>query len=183
MREGEVIGLTWDRIDFTKGTIKIDRQLLKEKKKGGSYVFAPPKRNSKRTIAPGADVMKRLEAVRLRQKERKLKAGPAWDNSLNLVFTNEIGGHYCHSTVEHTFKRIVTAMGLENRRFHDLRHTYAVLALRAGVDIKTLSKSLGHKTVAFTLDVYCHVTEEMQQEAASKMEAMRSTIKARAHRK
>ena len=59
--------------------------------------------------------------------------------------------------------------------FHELSHTYATISLQSGADIKTLSESLGHATVAFTLDVYAHVTDDMQQAAANKMEAFIST--------
>lgn len=172
MRQSEVMGLTWDCVDVKGGTIYIDKQLVHEKKKGGIYKFAPPKNDKPRRITPAPSVMKMLEAVRLRQKEQKLKAGAAWQNPMNLVFADALGKHYAHNTVSHNFKRIVTAIGLPDRRFHDLRHTYAVLAIQSGVDIKTVQENLGHHTAAFTLDVYGHVTERMQKEAAARMEAM-----------
>ena len=56
-------------------------------------------------------------------------------------------------------------------RFHDLRHSYAVAAIRAGDDIKTVQGNLGHATAAFTLDVYGHVTDQMKQASASRMES------------
>ena len=56
-------------------------------------------------------------------------------------------------------------------RFHDLRHSYAVAAIRSGDDIKTVQGNLGHATAAFTLDVYGHVTTRMKQESAARMEA------------
>ena len=56
-------------------------------------------------------------------------------------------------------------------RFHDLRHSYAVAAIRAGDDIKTVQGNLGHATAAFTLDVYGHVTAQMKQASASRMES------------
>ena len=59
---------------------------------------------------------------------------------------------------------------MENVRFHDLRHTFAVNSLKAGDDIKTVQENLGHHTAAFTLDVYAHVTSGMKQESASRME-------------
>ena len=56
-------------------------------------------------------------------------------------------------------------------RFHDLRHSYAVAAIRAGDDIKTVQSNLGHATAAFTLDVYGHVTDQMKQASAARMES------------
>ena len=66
-----------------------------------------------------------------------------------------------HASVEHEFKALVTLAGCPEHRFHDLRHTYCTNALRAHVDIKLLSRYMGHKSVAFTLDVYGHICDEM----------------------
>jgi len=172
MRQSEIMGLTWDCVNFKNGTIMIDKQLIHEKKKGGIYKFAPLKNDKPRRITPPPSVMRILEAVRLRQKEDKLRVGPTWQNEKNLVFTNQAGGHYAHNTLSHASKRAATSIGLPDRRFHDLRHTFAVLAIQSGVDIKTVQETLGHHSAAFTLDIYGHVTERMQQEAAARMEAM-----------
>ena len=72
--------------------------------------------------------------------------------------------------MEHEFKRIVIAAGCPDHRFHDLRHTFATLALQNGANVKTLSKALGHRSVAFTLDVYGHVSEEMSEDFADLVE-------------
>ena len=68
------------------------------------------------------------------------------------------------------FKQIMKEMGLPDVRFHDLRHTYATLALQNGVDVKTVSATLGHATVAFTLDKYGHVSDTMMRDSAEKMQ-------------
>ena len=68
------------------------------------------------------------------------------------------------------FKRIVKRIGTPETRFHDLRHTYAIVAIKSGDDIKTVQENLGHATAAFTLDIYCHVTEQMKQSSADRME-------------
>ena len=61
-------------------------------------------------------------------------------------------------------------IGSPETRFHDLRHSYAVASIRSGDDIKTVQDNLGHATAAFTLDVYGHVTQQMKQESANRME-------------
>lgn len=66
-------------------------------------------------------------------------------------------------------KRIFTAMGVPNLRFHDLRHSYAVLSLQSGCDIKTVQENLGHYAAAFTLDTYGHVTEQMRRDGVDKI--------------
>ena len=69
------------------------------------------------------------------------------------------------------FKRAATAIGRPDARFHDLRHSYAVAAIKSGDDIKTVQGNLGHATASFTLDVYGHVTEQMKRSSADRMEA------------
>ena len=72
---------------------------------------------------------------------------------------------------------IAASIGMPGMRFHDLRHTFAMLSLQSGDDIKTVSENLGHATVAFTLDVYGHVSETMKQASAARMEAFIQSIK------
>lgn len=67
-------------------------------------------------------------------------------------------------------------LGHPEARFHDLRHTYAVAAIKSGDDIKTVQENLGHATAAFTLDVYGHVTSQMKQASASRMEQFISAV-------
>ena len=100
----------------------------------------------------------------------QLKAGSLWNNAHNLVFTNETGGPLEQWRVEKDYQAAVEAAGLVGARFHDLRHTYAVKAIRAGDDIKTIQGNLGHASAAFTLDRYGHFTERMRQDSAARME-------------
>ena len=171
LREGEALGLTWDRVDFMRGTILISKQLQKEKKAGGQFRLVSLKNDKPRRIQPAPWVMQLLRDRKLQQYEHKEKAGAAWSNPLNLVFTNELGGNLIPQTVVRHFKEIVTAIGRPDARFHDLRHSYAVASLRSGDDIKTVQGNLGHATAAFTLDVYGHVTNQMQEASAIRMEA------------
>lgn len=169
MREGEVLGLKWDCVDFDKGIILINKQLQREKKKGGAYIFATLKNDKSRTITPAPWVMQLLRAHRGQQLAQRLQAGEVWEDS-GLVFTDEIGQHLAIHTVYKDFKKIVTSIGCPDVRFHDLRHSYAVAAIRSGDDIKTVQGNLGHATAAFTLDVYGHVTDQMKRESAARME-------------
>ncbi|WOC76573.1 tyrosine-type recombinase/integrase [Intestinibacillus sp. NTUH-41-i26] len=99
-----------------------------------------------------------------------MAAGPLWNNSEDLVFTNEFGKHLAHITVYKKFKVLAADLGFPACRFHDLRHTYAVVSLENGDDIKTVQENLGHATAAFTLDVYGHVTDRMRKESSDRME-------------
>ena len=179
MRQGEVLGLKWDDVDFEQGTVLVRRQLQKvmvqdkdRAKNGGKkyrYQFTSVKNSRWRKIAPAPIVMHWLKRQRGKQAEWRLHAGPAWEDT-GLVFTNELGGHLMTHTVYHNFKRVVTDMGLPTVRFHDLRHSYAVAAIKSGDDIKTVQGNLGHATASFTLDVYGHVTDQMRRESAQRME-------------
>ena len=160
----------WNDVDFKAGTITVERQIQREKKKGGTYFFTTLKNDRKRTISPAPWVMRILKSHKARQAEQRLKAGAAWEDS-GLVFTNEFGHHLYGETVYKNFKRIIATIGLPETRLHDLRHSYAVASIRAGDDIKTIQDNLGHATAAFTLDVYAHATEQMKKESATRMEA------------
>ena len=69
-------------------------------------------------------------------------------------------------SVLHMLHRVLKRAGLPKVRFHDLRHTFATLALKSGVDVKTLSGALGHYSAGFTLNTYTHATAQMRQDAA-----------------
>ena len=170
LRQSEAMGLTWKSIDFKRGTILIDKQLIKEKKKGGAYRFASTKNDKSRTITPAPSVMRLLHEHRRKQAEWQIRAGAAWQNSMNLVFVSELGQHYAHNTLSRSFKRIAVKIGLPDNVFHDLRHTYAVNSLQNGDNPKTLQENLGHHTAAFTLDTYGHVSARMKKDSADRME-------------
>ena len=169
MREGEVLGLTWDCIDFNRGTLIIKRQLVRDRQRGGEYHFSTPKNGKMRVIVLAPTVVELFQAQRSKQALMMLDAGKAWRNN-NLIFTNPTGGYLSYRTVYDCFKRVMVKLGHPEARFHDLRHTYAVAAIKSGDDIKTVQENLGHATAAFTLDVYGHVTSQMKQASASRME-------------
>ena len=169
MRESELIGLTWDCIDFEQKTIRIYRQLSREEIKGGKYIFTKLKNKRERTFSSPDSVMDALRKVKRQQAEWRLQCGECWQET-NLVFTQEDGRHIFARTVYNNFKKIVKGIGLPEVRFHDLRHTYATLALQNGVNIKTVSTSLGHATVAFTMDKYAHVSQAMMRSGAEIMQ-------------
>ena len=173
MRESEIIGLTWDCVDFDKGIISIEKQLKRERKSGGTnqYRFDTLKNGKTRVISPAPAVFDCLKRERSKQAENRLKYGSAYNNEYNLVFTNEIGEHLSPVTLYGCFKRRVKAIGLPEVRFHDLRHSYAVISIENNVDYKTISESMGHFSVAFTLDVYGHVSDKMRKESADRVQA------------
>jgi len=92
--------------------------------------------------------------------------GPDWGNDTGLAFTDEVGQPVRPEWFSKEFRRVVAASGVPRIRLHDVRHTYATLALKAGVHPKVVSEGLGHSTIAITLDLYSRVTPGMARGAA-----------------
>ena len=177
LRLGEALGLTWDCIDFQKRRLTVNKQLQKRPLADGGFVFAPLKNDKIRVIAPAPFVLELLWQWQQRQKEDRLIAGGLWEGWKNeqerqasIVFTNDLGGHLHPQTVLAHFKKLAASVGAPNARVHDLRHTYAVLSLQNGDDVKTVQENRGHATAAFTLDVYGHVSEHMKEASAQRMQ-------------
>ena len=178
MRQGEVLGLTWDCVDFEHCTLYVNKQLQKTRKVGGTYALVPTKNSRGRVVTVAKAVMDILREEKEWQEHNREIAELVWQNDWNLVFTNEIGGHLCHFTVYRRFKEVVKEIGLPKERFHDLRHSFAVVSLESGDDIKTVQTNLGHATSSFTLDVYGHVSQNMRRQSAERMNSFIQTVSA-----
>ncbi|MEY8261802.1 site-specific integrase [Oscillospiraceae bacterium 50-60] len=144
LRRGELLGLKWSDIDLVKGIIHVRQRVLRQ---NDEVAEAPLKtKNSYRNIAIGADTVEVLKGME--QKDE-------------YVFPSPYGGPMSPDSVLHMLQRVLKRAGLERIRFHDLRHTFSLLALQKGVVVKTLSAMLGHYSAGFTLDTYAHVTTSM----------------------
>ena len=159
MRRGEIFGLTWDRVDFDRRTVRVDRNLQ------GGKLQTPKTGYSIRTISVDADTMERLRAWQERQKLFADEIGDLYCNPAGLVFTNSWGTPMNLSSFRsRVFVPVVAVAGLPDTvTFHSLRHTHATQLLAAGVDAKTVSVRLGHSSVAFTLRTYVHVLEDVER--------------------
>ena len=155
LRRGELLGLKWEDIDLTQGSLRVQRQVARI---NGEIIEAPLKtKNAYRTLPLSANAVGVL-------REQKKRSG----NS-PYVFPSPTGGPISPDSVLHMLHRVLKRAGLSKVRFHDLRHTFATLALQNGVDIKTVSGMLGHYSAGFTLDTYTHVTTSAKKEAANTM--------------
>lgn len=172
LRESEILGLQWSCVDFGRGTITVEKQLSRPRHTGEVYHFTSLKNDKARKLHPAQYVMQLLKQQRRRQLEQRIQAGSLWDECgiPDLVFTTETGKYLNYNVVQRHLKKALHVAGLPDKRFHDLRHTYAVASLQAGDDVKTVQENLGHHTAAFTLDQYGHVTETMQEASARRME-------------
>ena len=157
IRKGELVALRWEDLDVEHRTISVSKQAL-----GGLgkelVVNRPKTENSIRAISIPQDAVDLLV-----QAHEKHPENP-------YLFPSPLtGGMYHPDSVVNLHKKILKDAGLEHIRFHDLRHTFATMALQNGVDVKTVSNMLGHYDAGFTLRTYTHATRQMQQQAAEKM--------------
>jgi integrase len=171
MRRGEVLGLRWRDVDADAARLAVVQTLTTV---DGTPILTQPKtQRSRRTIYLDTFTVTVLKEHRRRQREEQLAAGGAWDKSIELVFRNEFGRSIHPDSFSQEFKALGQVAGVPRIRLHDLRHTYATLALKTGVHPKVVSERLGHATVGITLDLYSHVTPGIARDAA---EAVAATI-------
>ena len=173
MRQGELLGLKWQDINFATQTLQVRRILTRiQSATTKVYVEAEPKtQQSRRNITIAAFALEALKQHRLRQIETKLKAGPFWEEH-DYVFCTLTGTHLRPSHVVVEFKKLLKKAGLPDIRFHDLRHSAATLLLSLGVHAKVVQEMLGHTQISMTMDIYSHVLPSMQQDAVNKLNTL-----------
>jgi len=162
MRRGELAGLRWQDVDLDAGTLAVTQQRTTADYR---VVVAEPKARSRRVITLDASVIDALRAHRRRQLEERLAAGPGWADS-EYVIVDEVGRPYHPQRLRLLFERACREAEVPPIRLHDLRHTMATTALRAGIHPKVVQERLGHSSIALTLDTYSHVTPTLQRAAA-----------------
>ena len=129
----------------------------------------PKSRSGRRRIALSSSVVESLRRHRVRQLEHRLAAGEAYEDR-GYVFATETVGHLHPNTLYRRFQGLTERAGVPAIRFHDLRHTSATLLLAKGVHGKIVQERLGQANIAMTLDLYSHVTVDMQRQAADALE-------------
>ena len=157
LRKGELVALLWDDLDIDNRLISVSKQYVRNP--SGELTLSRPKtETSVRQVSIPQD------AVDLLIQEHSKHP----DNQ--YMFPSPVTGEMYHpDSVVKLHEKILKDAGLEHIRFHDLRHTFATLALQNGVDVKTVSSMLGHYDAGFTLRTYTHATRQMQNQAAEKM--------------
>jgi len=162
LRQAELLGLRWRDIDIASRSISVNRVLYKRR---GVVQFNEPKTaHSRRRISMTTKLAEFLADYRLERERLYHELGRA-STLDDLVFATHEGKPVDPGVLTHNFARIAKRAGLENVRFHDLRHTFASLMLLRGVPAKVISECLGHASVAFTLQTYSHILPGMHSEA------------------
>ena len=157
LRRGELLALQWDDLDFKTGALAVNKQVYEVK--GQLQVSVPKTRAFIRRLVLPPGVVEVLRAYRERVDSRWMFPSPVKED---VPMTP--------GAVRRRLQIILERAGCKRIRFHDLRHTFATLSLENGMDVKTLSAMLGHVSAATTLDIYTHVTGDMQTEAAAKID-------------
>lgn len=166
LRRGELLALLWDDLDVKNCIISVSKQVTRSD--GNLVVTEPKTKNSVRKVAIPKQTMEML----VREHEQHP------DNPI-LFPSPRTGGYWSPDALSRVNKKLLKAAGIDEKvRFHDLRHTYATLAIANGVDVKTLASMLGHHSAGFTLDTYTHVTNDMQKGAAEKIGGFMQTATA-----
>lgn len=183
LRAGEIGGLQWGDIDFENKALYVKRTILQDPKKGGFFYGTPKTKQSKRKIPLTNEAISILKNQKILQNKLKVKSkdwNTSWDG---LVFTTINGNPVGSSTFRMMMIRIVNNINLDRKcssedgtyeefkhaYMHALRHTFATRCIENGVQPKTLQKILGHSTLAVTMDLYVHVTDEHIFEEFEKM--------------
>ena len=158
MRRGELLGLRWGDVDWDLGAVSVVRSLgLVD----GQLVVSPTKTTTSRRLV----YLDTVTVEHLRSHfEAAVAEGTAGDD--DPVIAARHGGLVHPDSFSNTFDRLVATAGVPRIRLHDLRHTYATLALQAGMHPVVLAERLGHSTVATTMDLYAHVTLAISRDGA-----------------
>ncbi len=170
MRRGELLALHWSDLDFDAEALFVQRTLsrgITARLEEGE----PKSRSGRRRISLSATVVDSLKRHRVHQLEHRLATGEAYEDR-GYVFANETGGHLHPNFLYGRFTSLIVRAGVPTIRFHDLRHTSATLMLAEGVHGKIVQERLGHSSIAMTLDLYSHVTDDMQRQAADRLDAV-----------
>ena len=157
LRRGELLALQWDDLDLETGELRVSRQVSRVR---GKLTVSRPKTDAAlRTIVLSPAVTEQLRRYQECATSRWIFPSPKKADSPRDP-----------AAVRKLLRRVLERAGCPKIRFHDLRHTFVTTALEYGMDVKTLSAVVGHRSSSTTLNVYTHVTESMERQAAVKID-------------
>ena len=162
-RKGEILGLQWRSVSFKDNHINI-MQTLASGKDNRLYLEQPKTKNSKRIVSLDKQTMEVLKHWKKEQRKMMFQLGYNTMNDEQLVFSNIENSFLQVSKPRKWMLQTIHKNNLKEISIHGFRHTHATLLLEAGVSPKVISERLGHSSIQITLDLYSHVTEEMERE-------------------
>ena len=157
LRVGELMALQWDDLNFKTGELRIERQVYRTRDE--LLIQEPKTKASIRTVILPPPVVEALKEYKKIVSSRWIFPSPKKEDA-----------PLAPAAASHRLSKILIHAGCKKVRFHDLRHVFATNALEHGMDVKTLSTIIGHVSSATTLNVYAHVTDDMQRQAAAKID-------------
>jgi integrase len=176
MRRGEILALRWKNVDLERGSVRVMESLEQTK---DAIRFKPPKTDRYRVIALPGYAIEELRRLKPQQAEKLLALGVRQTGD-TLLCSRADGQPRTPLSLTYEFARFMRRLKeLPCVRFHDLRHSHATQLLANGVHPKIVSERLGHASVAITLDLYSHVTDTMQSDAALRLDSAMSAAKNR----
>lgn len=175
LRQGELLALTWNDIDFDNEYIKVNKSFKTVKNlvtgKRENIIQSPKTEKGNRVVPIPNHLVNKLKKYMSSQKELRIKMANLFNNK-NLVFCNIYGNYLDAANVLKRFKRILVNNNLKEIKFHDLRHTFATRLFELGENPKTVQELLGHSDISVTLDTYTHVLDDMKEKAISKLDSL-----------
>jgi len=158
LRIGELLALEWSDIDFIKGELQVKKSCYYGKDKNEKYrriIETPKTRSSVRTIPLSKQLLPYLKA----EKKKSLSTYIVSNGSQPIAIRS----------YQRSFSTLLKKLKITHRGFHSLRHTFATRALECGMDVKTLSEILGHKSPTVTLNRYAHSLMEHKREMMNRL--------------
>ena len=168
LRRAEALGLRWKDINFESGIISIRQTLVMTS--AGPIIQTPKTQTSFRDITMPAQLKALLLEEKERQESNRSLLGKDYHEN-DLVCCKENGDAYSPNYITHRFSKVIDELSLTKVRFHDLRHTYATIALENNVPLKVVSSFLGHSNIAVTANTYSHVTEPLARQHSNTIAA------------
>ncbi|HBG2133319.1 TPA: tyrosine-type recombinase/integrase [Clostridioides difficile] len=165
-RLSEILGITWDNVDFEENTILIDK--ITSRTKGKVLLKEPKTESSTRMVSAPKEIMDLLKECKLKQMKNTLKKGSI-KNKYNLVFFDKEGKPIAEDVISKKFNRFLKNNNLPHIRFHDLRHSHVTLLIMSKIPINVISQRVGHADISTTLNIYSHVLKEMDKGASDKI--------------
>lgn len=164
LRISEILGLTWNNIDFNDYTITVDKITVRD---GGKVILKDPKTESSvRTITAPKEIISMLKQLKKDRLSDKLRGEKS---HRELIFYDKNLEPVAPDVISKKFKYFLEVNNLKHIRFHDLRHSHVTMLIEAKVPIKVISERVGHSSVNTTLNIYSHALKEMDQEASEKI--------------